>query len=261
MNEVDSNNDKEIEHRLKWWWISKWRMLRQIKKVIAFADYSVKTDVLFLADIIKEQKRQLEYIETAESDEKKVLHKMIYDKHCELERILNLIGFIDLSSIDISVLSEKLIADNNKWSRNLYARYAYMMMYELTEDILQLLGNDRKKDGKVLGVRSLVECVGDVQLTEKLKEVSGSWNNFWKKIGTSGRNFSQIRNISTAHRDHDFKKQYETIINVSWEKALNDVIEFSVKYTILRVFMRSFLQMYSVKYNEDVWPLMKIGSQ
>lgn len=215
MKEADI--DKEMEHRLKWRWFYKWQMLRLIKEAIAFADDSLETDMYFLNDAIEEKNRQLEYIKTAESDEKKAQHEMIYDKQCEMERIFNLIGFIDLNSIDISVLSQKMITEKNKWSRNMYARYAYMMMYELTEDVIQLLGKDKDKDtGQLYGIRPLVEGIGDEQLTTELNKVSGLWNNFWKKIGVNGRDFSQIRNTSTAHRDHDFRKQYATVTNVSW---------------------------------------------
>lgn len=257
MKEVAFDIDKEMEHRLKWRWFSKWQMLRQIKKVIAIADDSLETDMYFLNDAIDEKNRQLEYIKTAESDEKRAQHEMIYDKQCEMERIFNLIGFIDLNSIDISVLSQKMITEKNKWSRNLYARYAYLMMYELTEDVIQLLGKDKNKEtGQLYGIRPLVEGIGDEQLTEELNKVSGLWNGFWKRIGVNGRNFSQIRNTSTAHRDHDFRKQYEIVNQVSWGAALNDVTEFSMMYTILRSFIKFFLQKYSAKYNEDVRPLM-----
>lgn len=257
MSEVDFDIDKEMEHRLRWRWFSKWRMLRQIRKVIAFADESLKDDLRFLNDAIEEKNKQLESIRTAKNEKLKARYEMIYEKECEMERILNLIGFIDLNSIDIYLLSEKMIKDKNKWSRNLYARYSYMMMYELTEDVTQLLGNDKSKETRqVYGIRRMVEWIGDNQLTEELNKVARLWNDFWKKICANGRNFSQIRNVSTAHRDHDFKKQYEIMTKVSWGEALNYIVEFSTKYMILRMFIVSFMQKYSVKYNEDVKPLM-----
>lgn len=113
MSEVDFDIDKEMEHRLRWRWFSKWRMLRQIRKVIAFADESLKDDLRFLNDAIEEKNKQLEYIRTAKNEKLKARYEMIYEKECEMERILNLIGFIDLNTIDIYLLSEKMIKDKN----------------------------------------------------------------------------------------------------------------------------------------------------
>ena len=255
--EMDFDIDKEMELRLKWNWCAKWKMVRLLKKTIDIAESSLDDDARFLKSAIEEKNRQQEYMESATEEEKKARHETMYNKQCELEKIFNLTGFVDINSIDICLLSQKMIKERKKWSRNLYARYAYMLMYELTEDITQLLGNDKdKKTGHVYGIRTLVKSMGDQELENELNNNSKLWNGFWDKIGANGRDFSSIRNTSTAHRDHDFLKQYEAMTKISWGSALADISEFSIMYTILRGFLRDFMVRYFEKYNRDVEPLI-----
>jgi len=102
-----------------------------------------------------------------------------------------------------------------------------------------------------------VDTMKDQGLESELNKTSAVWNSFWNKIGTKGRNYSRIRNTSTAHRDHDFLEQYQTMTTISWGSAFEDISEFNIMYTILRGFLHVFMIKYSEKYNHDVEMLLK----
>lgn len=52
-----------------------------------------------------------------------------------------------------------------------------MNMYELTGDILQLLGNDKDKEtGRLIGIRQTVQDIDDEALTKELNVLSSKWN-------------------------------------------------------------------------------------
>ena len=255
-NEFDIDN--EVEHRLKWNWLVKWRMISMLNKTIDLAENSLKDDARFLQGAKDEKNRQQEYMNTANDEEKRAKHEFMYKKQCELEMIFNLIGFVDINSIDICLLSQKMIKAKSKWSRNLYARYAYMLMYELTEDVTQFLNKKTKKEvEQICCIRQIVDTMKDQGLESELNKTSAVWNSFWNKIGTKGRNYSRIRNTSTAHRDHDFLEQYQTMTTISWGSAFEDISEFNIMYTILRGFLHVFMIKYSEKYNHDVEMLLK----
>lgn len=245
--------DKEMERRLLTRWWSKWKLYRSLGKTISFAEKALNDDVRFLREAIVEKERQEDCMSSSHDAKSKARHELIYKKYYELEQIYNFIGFVDVNSIDICILSRCLLKEKDKWSRNLYARLSYAIMYELTEDVIQLLGNDKDKDSNHLyGVRSLVKEINDASLNKELNNTSKVWNDFWKKIGKNGLNYSEIRNTSAIHRDHNFLKQFDSLSNVSWGAALSDISEFNTMYTLLRCFIRDFMYIYCNKYNHDI---------
>ena len=56
--EKDFDIDKEMEHRLKWNWCAKWKMVRLLKKTIDIAESSLDDDARFLKSAIEEKDRQ-----------------------------------------------------------------------------------------------------------------------------------------------------------------------------------------------------------
>lgn len=245
MNKEEKKNDKLLENRLRWKWVTKYRMLRALKESIFIAEQGLEVDRRLLEESREEIKKRQKQLTTSTDSQSNSKHGFIKKRECELERLMNFIGFIDLNSIDISILSYQMIKDRNRWSRNFYARLAFTLMYELTEDICQFLGNDKSKEtGQEFGIRPIVQDMSDADLTNKLNTTARQWNNFKNSIRESDCDYHFIRNVATAHRDHDFSKLQNAMINVSWSSAFLGLHEFNNNMTVLRNFIGSLTSKY-----------------
>ncbi len=110
----------------------------------------------------------------------------------DLATLVNLTQFIAICSLDISILARQVIMPTRSWKRTLHARHLALALYELLEDVPQLLGKPLKNivsRGKYpeLDMRNLDIC------RTKLIELLGRHKN----------SLHDVRIITAAHRDHN----------------------------------------------------------
>lgn len=91
-----------------------------------------------------------------------------------------------------------------------------MLLYEAAEDLPQLLGKEFRNAVSALGA-------GPEQL-QRLNKASSDLNQFWKKerdfLGT-------IRNVLSAHRDHDSLRYAESLENLKPMEVMARAVELS----------------------------------
>lgn len=247
-----SEKDKEIEKLLKRRFWKKWELLKLIKQAKEEAESSLALDVYLL----KENKTSKEFQKTLKDNEqypeKKRNSEILFAKNCEFEIILNMIGFVDIAALDLFTIMRNLLKARSEWDRRFYAREACMNLYELTNDILEMLGDDEDENHVKRGVKPIVIAVNDADLSLLQNEVRSLFNAFKKKIGVKGKNYGKVRVISVAHKDHDFQTQYDSIKKVSWGEVVEDFREFMNMFYCLRLFNKSLTSHYSMKYHQDV---------
>lgn len=248
--------DKEVEHKIK---ISLWKkikLLRMIKHAKSESESSLAITNYHIMDNEKTKMGQKSIMEHETDPQKKHNSEILYKKSCEFAVVLNMVGFVDVVSIDLFIIMRNLITATDDWDRRFYARIACMNLYELTNDILDLLGEDRDEEGNKRGVRPLVQEIDDENLTQVLNEVRKHFANFQNKINKNGKNYASVRNISVAHRDHDFRNQYKSINELSWGEVIEDFTMFNNLLYQLRLFNKYLTSQYSIKYNQDIQPVL-----
>ena len=216
--------DSFVQKRLKYKFWSKWKMIWTLKKMIKLLEKRLDRDEKFLID-----------------------NK--YDNSGKDERLVNFMGFIDLGFMDICHLSIMFLKESDEWRRKYFARYAITLMYELTEDITQFLGNDKDITGREYGIRPIVRSMNDEMLTKEMNKICGMWNQFRSEIDVNWRNFSNVRNVAFAHRDHEFLKQYQLIQKTNWGDAFSDISIFHIKFMILAGFLDQLISKYVTNGN------------
>lgn len=251
-----SEKDKEIEKLLKRRFWKKWELLKLIKQAKEEAESSLALDVYLLKENKKSKEFQKTLMDNVQNPEKKRNSEILYAKNCEFEIILNMIGFVDIAALDLFTIMRNLVKAKNDWDRRFFAREACMNLYELTNDILEMLGDDKDKNQVKRGVNPIVIAINDANLSLSQNEVRAQFNEFKGKIGAKGRNYSEVRNISVAHKDHDFQTQYDSINKVSWGEVVEDFREFMNMFYYLRLFNKSLISHYSMKYHQDVQPVL-----
>ena len=251
-----SEKDKEIEKLLKRRFWKKWELLKMIKQAKEEAESSLALDVHLLKENKTSKEFQKTLIDNERSPEKKRNSEILYAKNCEFEIILNMLGFVDIAALDLFTIMRNLLKAKSDWDRRFFAREACMILYELTNDILEMLGDDKDKNQVKRGVNPIVVAINDANLSQLQNEVRAQFNEFKGKIGAKGRNYSEVRNISVAHKDHDFQAQYDSINEVSWGEVVEDFRAFMNMFYYLRLFNKSMTSHYSMKYHQDVQPVL-----
>lgn len=248
--------DKEVEQKLKMNLWKKWRLLRMIKHAKSESESSLAITNYHILDNEKSKNNQKAIMDHETDPQKKTNSKILYQKNYEYEVVLNMIGFVDVVSIDLFIIMRNMITVRDEWERRFFARIACMNLYELTNDILDLLGDDRDKEGNKRGIHPIVQDIDDLNLTQIQNEVRRNFANFKKKIDKDGKNHASVRNISVAHKDHAFRNQYESINKLSWGEVIEDFTEFNTLLYQLRLFNKYLMSQYSIKYNQDIQPVL-----
>jgi hypothetical protein len=250
------DKDKEFEQKLKMSFWKKRKLLGMIKKAKLDSESSLSTTKHHIVDNEKSKENQKCIIDHETNPQKKKNSEILYQKNCQFEVILNMIGFVDIALIDLFSIMINLITASGDWDKKFYARIACMNLYELTNDILELFGNDKDGNGIKRGVRPIVNDINDATLTQIINEIRQNFANFHNKINKNGKNYANVRNLSVAHRDHDFRTQYESINNLSWGEVIEDFMEFNTLLYYLRLFNNYLTSLFSVKYNQDIQPVL-----
>jgi hypothetical protein len=117
----------------------------------------------------------------------------------------NAAGFINMSSFDLKVIVKEMLFAENEWARRYFARQTSHLIYELIDDIFEILGKEFKNHIEKISDNNHLKKA----LIEVRAELNAFKDEYYEKLGL-------IRNVSSAHRDKDFIKQYDVIYSISF---------------------------------------------
>jgi hypothetical protein len=110
----------------------------------------------------------------------------------DLGRLYNVAMFIVLLDDDLSQLSSDMVRASHEGRRKFVARQMAVLLYEVAEDLPQLLGKDFR--------RGLVALDVDSDAIVSLNQITKGFARFWTQHSTQ---LEEIRSLAGAHRDHD----------------------------------------------------------
>lgn len=247
-------DDRYLEKLLKWNLWKKMKLLKIIKENCKIAEASLSSDLSLLKSVIQEKECQEKYFEESSDPVQKNNHKILFEKHCETEKLFNMIGFLDLVSLDIFTMMHYLVAAHSERGRRFFARNACMLMYEMADDVLTLLGCIKNEKDDVCKIGDLVNEINDKKLSDAQNTVREGWNNFKKDI--LAKKYNVVRNETVAHKEHDFIKQYNSANSISWGQVVEDFVVFNQNFSVLRFFIEFLSEKYFEKYNQDIAPIL-----
>lgn len=247
-------DDRNLEKLLKWNLWKKMKLLRIIKKNSKIVEESLSSDLSLLKSVIQEKENQEKYFEESPDPVQKNNHRILFEKHCETEKLFNMIGFLNLVSLDIFTIMHYLIIAHSERDRRFFARNACMLMYEMTDDVLTLLGCIKNEKDDVYKIGNLVNEISDQKLSDAQNTVREGWNNFKKDI--IAKKYNVVRNETVAHKEHDFIKQHNSANSISWGQVVEDFVVFNQNFSVLRFFIEFLSEKYFEKYNQDIAPIL-----
>jgi hypothetical protein len=144
-------------------------------------------------------------------------YKQAKDANLEhFTRFYNISLFILIMEYDISVLSQYYVrAYTRDWERKFIARQMAVLLYEMSEDIPQILGKEFRVSLKTFPLWDKAD--------KEINQISKNLNQF--KV-SHGKMLGELRNYVTAHRDHDAAKQMEIIDNLNSDSIYKLVGDF-----------------------------------
>lgn len=242
------------KYRKPW---KKWLYVRKLKKEAQYMEQRL--------DFIKKKfdwggceecKDRREY-HNSQDEFDELFNLMLLKNMCDINNISNLVGFVTFAGMDLYTMYIHLIKAEDDREKKFFSRLVCMNMYELTGDILQLLGNDKDKEtGRLIGIRQTVQDIDDEALAKELNVLSSKWNLFWNETIKHGT-YQDVRNITVAHKDHFFSKQYESLKAISWGQVMKDFEEFRIIYIETKTFIGHFMLKNQKKFRHDMDKLIE----
>jgi hypothetical protein len=124
-----------------------------------------------------------------------------WDVHAQL---WNVGIYISIAAHDLSVLVMQLHFERDLWTRKQIARHVALAIYEITEDMTQLLGKKIRDPLETLGLLS--------KFDSELRRVREPLDKFWKQH--QGK-LKDVRTMTAAHRDLDGVSLLESIESIN----------------------------------------------
>ena len=127
----------------------------------------------------------------------------------------NAAGFINISSFDLKVIVKEMTFATDEWTKRYFARQTCHLIYELTNDLFEILGKDFKEQIEML--------TNNENLKTSLVDIRAKLNQF------KSANFDtlkEVRNVSSAHRDKDFITQLRSIESINWADTISIATKF-----------------------------------
>lgn len=255
--QIATNMKRYLNIIRKWMPWKKWLYIRKIRKDAS--NMEQRLDFIknkFEWGLCEECKDRIEYKNSID-DFDKLFNGIFLINMCEVNNISNIVGFMTLGAMDLYTIYAHLLESDNIIEKNFFSRLICMNMYEFTEDILQLLGKDKNEDtGRMLGVRQMVNDIEDDKLIAELNKLRSKWKDFWNEIARNGKNYSSIRNITVAHKDHIFLKQYNSLKTIQYKQVIEDFEKFKTIYKETETFIGHFMiknqKLYKKKMNKII---------
>lgn len=138
-------------------------------------------------------------------------HDSIYNE--DLQRIFNIHLYAAISACDLAILQKDLVVCRDQNKRNLFARTASLIVYEVLCDIDKLLLKEN---------RLVIEGYSKEQLA-KLDVVTKKLHTYKK---AHAKYFKQIRIQTIGHRDIDADVQIKAIEDIDVNQLTALIIEF-----------------------------------
>lgn len=129
--------------------------------------------------------------------------------------IWNISGFITLVSIDIKTMQIGMNFAETEWQKRFYARQICTVMYESSNDILELLGKDFKS--------IIAQRINITSFEHDLEEIKSKLSQFKAEHSEYLRT---VRNNTSAHKDKDILKQIDIISGINWTDTLHIAMKF-----------------------------------
>lgn len=247
------NNDDYYIKKYRWRPLKKWLDLLQIRK----GAIDMNRFIGYLKERIdywnKARCEDCVTYHNSRNDAERLISGTRFKSTLELTNINNIVGFSSFASMDMYTMYAHLIQAKSNIEKNFFARLVCMNIYELTEDMTQLLGKDvDKESGRGYGIRPIVDDMEDKELTEELNTLCSKWNLFRKEIDKGNKNFCGIRNMTVAHKDHDFMKQYESINAIKWGQTIEDYEKFFGIFHDTNLFLVRVMKVFNAKCKKDI---------
>jgi ElaB/YqjD/DUF883 family membrane-anchored ribosome-binding protein len=130
-------------------------------------------------------------------------------------KIFNISLFTLTIEYDISALKFMILFQMDKWNKQLLCRQLVVVLYESTEDLLELLGKDLR-----LLINKLPESD---MLSKELKKQTKELNKF---KSNNMKFLQEVRNYCGAHRDKEAYKQLLIINSINTDDLLVLLADF-----------------------------------
>lgn len=142
--------------------------------------------------------------------------KASINKDEEKMKIFNISLFVFTVELDVSSLIFMIpFHEMDKWNQQLLGRQLAVILYESTDDLLELLGKDFR-----LLINKLTK---QDELSKKIKKYTKELNIFKNQNKDA---LQEIRNYCGAHRDKNAYKQLEVINNIETNDLLKLTADF-----------------------------------
>ena len=143
--------------------------------------------------------------------------KALNNKEDDKMKIYNVSLFMLTVEYDVSSIKFMIPFQMDKWNKKFLARQLAVLMYEATDDFLELLGKD---------YREMIKKLSDGEtLLELLNDITKGLNEFKKK---NKQTLHEIRNYCGAHRDKNGYKQLALINSIESNDMLDLAAEFMI---------------------------------
>lgn len=130
-------------------------------------------------------------------------------------QIWNLSGFIMTISMDLKTCMFGILSTQNEWIRRFNLRQSCMIIYESINDLFELIG---KKLRDIID-EYFQETVLQIEYNQIRSQLKSFKQQHLERI-------KEIRNTSTAHKDHEVKNQLSSILNLNLSTNFNMINAF-----------------------------------
>ncbi len=171
---------------------------------------------LLLAQRIKDSRNELEkdFSNNFDVHEKMLsivvggLEHANFNKFTTASVVWNISGYLNLVSYDLKIIGRDLMFAEKDWQRKLYARQAYLLIYESMSDFLELLGKP---------LRNAISQFSDADVyKQKIQSITSQMNKFKTEYEST---IKSVRNSAIGHRDKNMLTQLQAIQSISWLEA------------------------------------------
>jgi hypothetical protein len=171
---------------------------------------------IFLAQKIKESRNELEndFSNNFNIQEKTLsiivggLEHANFNSFTTASIVWNISGYLNLVSYDLKIIGRDLMFAEKDWQRKLYARQAYLLIYESMNDFLELLGKS---------LRKAINEFSDADVySQKIQSITTQMNKFKAQYEST---IKSVRHTAIGHRDKNMLTQLQSIQSINWLDA------------------------------------------
>ncbi len=157
--------------------------------------------------------------------------KALNNKENDKMKIFNVSLFMLTVEYDVSSLKFMILFQMDNWNKKYLSRQLAVLMYEATDDFLELLGKD---------YREMIKNLSNGEtLLQMLNDIIKGLNEFKKKHRLI---LHEIRNYCGAHRDKNGYKQLALINSVESNEMLDLAAEFMIPISKMTLYFANVMK-------------------